>query len=123
MRFVPERVDGYDVHYWLRETGFDTLPVSWLRKITGGSVVTDSVGFERTLAEGRVDQRPMFIALDGERVVWSEGQREPVDAVILATWYRPTCRTCASSGRWTSSGTDTRRRDLVDEPRTRVRRP
>lgn len=89
MRFVPQRIHGHDVHYWLRETGFDTLPAAWLRKITGGSVVTDSVGFERTLAEGRVDQRPMFIALDGERVVWSDDQREPVDAIILATGYRP----------------------------------
>ena len=31
----------------------------------------------------------MFIALDGGRVVWSDGQREPVDAIILATGYRP----------------------------------
>jgi putative flavoprotein involved in K+ transport len=89
LRFVPQRLDGRDVHYWLRESGFDTLPAIWLRKITGGSVVTDSVGFEQTLAEGGVDRRPMFIALDGGRVVWRAGQREPVDAIILATGYRP----------------------------------
>ncbi len=89
LRFIPQRLDGKDVHYWLRKTGFDTLPAIWLRKITGGSVVTDSVGFERTLNEGRVDRRPMFAALDGGRVVWSDGQREPVDAIILATGYRP----------------------------------
>ena len=89
LRFIPQRVGGQDVHYWLRTTGFDTLPAVWLSKITGGSVVTDSVGFEQTLAEGRVDRRPMFIALDGEQVVWSDGQREPVDAIILATGYRP----------------------------------
>jgi putative flavoprotein involved in K+ transport len=89
LRFIPQRLGGKDAHYWLRETGFDTLPAIWLRKITGGSVVTDSVGFERTLAEGRVDRRPMFTALDGARVVWSGGQREPVDAIILATGYRP----------------------------------
>ncbi len=89
VRFVPQRLGGKDVHYWFRETGFDTLPAVWLSKITGGSVVTDSVGFEQTLAEGRVDRRPMFVALDGERAVWSDGQREPVDAIILATGYRP----------------------------------
>ena len=65
VRFIPQRLGGQDVHYWLRETGFDTLPAAWLSKITCGSVVTDSVGFQQTLAEGRVDQRPMFIALDG----------------------------------------------------------
>ena len=89
LRFIPQRLGGQDVHYWLRETGFDTLPAIWLSKITGGSVVTDSVGFEQTLAEDRVDRRPMFTALDGGRVVWSDGQHEPVDAIILATGYRP----------------------------------
>jgi putative flavoprotein involved in K+ transport len=89
LRFIPQRLGGKDVHYWYRKTGFDTLPAIWLRKITGGSVVTDSVGFEQTLAEGRVDRRPMFTALDGEQVVWSDGEREPVDAIILATGYRP----------------------------------
>ena len=89
VRFIPQRLGGEDIHYWLRETGFDTLPAEWLSKITGGSVVTDSVGFQQTLAEGRVDRRPMFAALDGNQVVWSDGQREPVDAIILATGYRP----------------------------------
>jgi putative flavoprotein involved in K+ transport len=89
VRFIPQRLGGHDIHYWLRETGFDTLPATWLSKITYGSVVTDSVGFRQTLAEGHVDQHPMFVALDGGRVVWSDGQREPVDAIILATGYRP----------------------------------
>ena len=89
VRFIPQRLGGHDIHYWLRETGFDTLPAAWLSKITDGSLVTDSVGFRQTLAEGRVDRRPMFVALDGGQVVWSDGQREPVDAIILATGYRP----------------------------------
>ena len=89
VRFIPQRLGGKDIHYWLRETGFDTLPAEWLTKITGGSVVTDSVGFQQTLADGRVDRRPMFTALDGNQVVWSDGQREPADAIILATGYRP----------------------------------
>jgi putative flavoprotein involved in K+ transport len=89
VRFIPQRLGGRDIHYWLRETGFDTLPGEWLNKITRGSVITDSVGFEQTLAQGRVDRRPMFVALDGRQVVWSDGQSEPVDAIILATGYRP----------------------------------
>jgi len=89
VRFIPQRLGGQDIHYWLRETGFDTLPAEWLSKITGGSVVTDSVGFQQTLADGLVDRRPMFTSLDRDTVVWSDGQREPVDAIILATGYRP----------------------------------
>lgn len=89
LRFIPQRIAGKDVHYWLRETGFDSLPATWLNKIGGGSLITDSVGFQQTLADGLVDVRPMFTALDGNHVVWSAGDREWVDAIILATGYRP----------------------------------
>jgi putative flavoprotein involved in K+ transport len=89
LRFIPQRIGGHDVHYWLRETGFDTLPAQWLQQITGGSVITDSVGLQNSLAAGLLDVRPMFTALDGDQVIWSGGQREAVDAIILATGYRP----------------------------------
>jgi putative flavoprotein involved in K+ transport len=89
LRFIPQRIGGKDVHYWLRETGFDSLPAPWLSKISGGSLITDSVGFQQTLADGLVDVRPMFTALDEDRVVWSQDERERVDAIILATGYRP----------------------------------
>lgn len=89
LRFIPQRIGGADVHYWLRETGFDSLPAEWLTKIAHGSVITDSTGLRQRLADGLLDVRPMFIALDGDTVVWDNGDREPVDAVILATGYRP----------------------------------
>ncbi len=89
LRFIPQRLRGHDVHYWLGETGFDSLPAAWLSKIGDGSLITDSVGFQQTLADGLVDVRPTFIALDGDEVVWSEHERERVDAIILATGYRP----------------------------------
>lgn len=89
LRFIPQRIGGKDVHYWLRETGFDSLPAPWLTKISGGSLITDSVGFQQTLADGLLDVRPMFTALVADEVVWSEHDREHVDAIILATGYRP----------------------------------
>jgi putative flavoprotein involved in K+ transport len=89
LRFIPQCIGGKDVHYWLGETGFDSLPAEWLDKITGGSVITDSVGFQQTLADGLLDVRPVFTGLDGNHVVWNHGERERVDTVILATGYRP----------------------------------
>ena len=89
LRFIPQRIGDQDVHYWLRETGFDSLPAGWLSKISGGSLITDSVGVQQSLADGMLDVRPMFTALDENEIVWSEHQREPVDAIILATGYRP----------------------------------
>jgi putative flavoprotein involved in K+ transport len=89
LRFIPQRIAGHDVHYWLGQTGFDSLPAPWLGKISGGSLITDSVGLRQSLADGLLDVRPMFAALDRDEVVWSEHDREPVDAIILATGYRP----------------------------------
>lgn len=89
LRFIPQRIGGKDVHYWLHETGFDSLPAQWLSKISGGSLITDSVGFQQTLADGLLDVRPMFIGLDRNKVMWSENDRERIDAIILATGYRP----------------------------------
>lgn len=89
LRFIPQRIGGRDVHHWLGETGFDSLPAEWLDKITGGSVITDSVGFQQTLADGLLDVRPMFAGLDGDHVIWNQRERERADAVILATGYRP----------------------------------
>jgi putative flavoprotein involved in K+ transport len=89
LRFIPQRIAGKDVHYWLRETGFDSLPAQWLSKISGGSLITDSVGFQQTLADGLLDVRPMFVGLDRDKVIWSENDRERIDAILLATGYRP----------------------------------
>jgi putative flavoprotein involved in K+ transport len=89
LRFIPQRIAGHDVRYWLRETGFDSLPPAWLSKIGEGSLITDSVGLRQSLADGQLDVRPMFTALDRDEVVWDENEREQVDAIILATGYRP----------------------------------
>lgn len=105
LRFIPQRIGGKDVHYWLAETGFDSLPAVWLDKITGGSVITDSVGFQQTLADGLLDVRPMFAGLDGDQVVWNQQERERADAVILATGYRPSLGYLRDLGALDSGGT------------------
>src|SRR5690625_7944677 len=43
-------------------------------------------------AAGLWDRRPMFTALDGDRVVWADGTTEAVDTVLLATGYLPSVR-------------------------------
>lgn len=61
-------------------------------------MITDSVGFQDTLAAELVDVRPIFSRLEDDRVIWSDGASEPVDAIILGTGYRPSLDYLADLG-------------------------
>ncbi|MCG5214691.1 FAD-dependent oxidoreductase [Streptosporangium soli] len=88
VRFVPQRPLGRDVHFWFRVTGFDRLP---LRRAGNPPTqpVLDPGRYREALREGRLERRPMFTGLAGDQVEWADGRRERVDAVLLATGYRP----------------------------------
>lgn len=51
--------------------------------------VLDDGRYRAALAAGRPDRRPLFTGADGAKLVWPDGQREEVDAIVLATGYRP----------------------------------
>ncbi|MFD0533289.1 hypothetical protein ACFQY7_05335 [Actinomadura luteofluorescens] len=78
------------MHIWLQRTGLDTA--GWARPLlTGGkgTPVMDIGTYRDAIATGNPDRRPMFTRLEGDQVVWSDGTREHVDVVLLATGYRP----------------------------------
>ncbi|MFA1542855.1 flavin-containing monooxygenase [Actinomadura monticuli] len=90
LRFVAQRVLGVDMHIWLQRTGLDAA--GWARPLlTGGkgTPVFDTGTYRGAIAAGDPDRRPMFTRLDGDEVVWSDGTREHVDVLLLATGYRP----------------------------------
>ena len=87
--FFPQILDGRDVHHWLTTSGFDRLPPQWLERIIADRFVMDTGGYRDALDSGQMDRRPMFSRFEGDSVVWTDGRREPVDAVIYATGYRP----------------------------------
>ena len=89
IRFLPQRIDGKDLHYWLARTGFDDLPPEWLARLIPNTLVTDTGRYRAALESGLPDRRPMFTAFDGDHVVWSDGTREVVDTIVFATGYRP----------------------------------
>ena len=89
IKFIEQRPGGRDLHHWLKTTGFDNLPISWLRSFLTTTFVLDHGVYRAALESSLLDRRPMFTALDGDGVVWSDGSWEHVDAVILATGYRP----------------------------------
>lgn len=90
LRFMAQRLLGVDMHIWLQRTGLDTA--SWARPLLAGgkgTPVFDTGTYRDAIAAGNPDRRPMFTRLDGDHVVWSDGTRERVDVVLLATGYRP----------------------------------
>jgi putative flavoprotein involved in K+ transport len=89
VNFHPPRRGGHDLHHWLTTTGFDLLPLEWLRHYLGDRWVLDTGKYRHALETGQMDRRPMFTAFDTDGVVWADGTREQVDTVLFATGYRP----------------------------------
>jgi putative flavoprotein involved in K+ transport len=97
LKFSPQRPLGRDVHWWLTQSRLDTAPIGrWLRGRT--TPVLDDGRYRAAIAAGRPDHRPLFDRLDVHEVVWRDGRREPVDAVILGTGYRPHLPYLAGTG-------------------------
>jgi putative flavoprotein involved in K+ transport len=104
IKFLEQRPGGRDLHHWLKRTGFDDLPINWLSPVLTPTFVLDHGAYREALRSGVLDRRPMFTALDGDRVVWSDDSREHVDAVILATGYRPSLDYLRALGALDSDG-------------------
>jgi putative flavoprotein involved in K+ transport len=83
--FMPQRLLGRDIHFWLELTGLD--PTAWL--YDRSTPVYDGGRYRAAIAAGQPDRKPMFEAFTKDGVVWSDGQHESVDTVIFATGYRP----------------------------------
>ncbi|NEE02895.1 flavin-containing monooxygenase [Phytoactinopolyspora halotolerans] len=89
LHFTDQRKLGRDLHYWLKVTRLDMLPPAWLERLFPHRLVIDTGGYRHAIESGMIDRRPMFSSLYGDSVVWSDGTREQVDAIILATGYLP----------------------------------
>ena len=89
IRFWPQTRGGRDMHYWYRKLGVDLLPPAVLTRLVRTKPVFDTGGYQHGLTSGRWHERQMFTGFTDDGVVWADGSNEPVDAVILATGYRP----------------------------------
>ncbi|HXV98044.1 MAG TPA: NAD(P)-binding domain-containing protein, partial [Anaerolineae bacterium] len=85
IRYLPQRVLGQDIHFWLSLSGLDRT--QWLDE--QGMPVFDTGKYRAAVAVGRPDRRPMFERFTEDGLIWSDGSHEKVDAVIFATGYRP----------------------------------
>lgn len=89
IQWLPRRILGLDLFAWIHATGFDMLPLGWLLHLRDTKRVIDDGTYRRAIAAGRPDARPMFTGFTSDGVIWPDGTREAVDAVVFATGYRP----------------------------------
>jgi putative flavoprotein involved in K+ transport len=87
VRWQPQRPLGRDIHWWLAVTGLDVAPLPKRFRLT--PPVLDDGRYRAAVAAGNPDVRPLPADFDGLKVCWPDGTREVVEAVILATGYRP----------------------------------
>ncbi|MGW0073512.1 FAD-dependent oxidoreductase, partial [Streptosporangium sandarakinum] len=97
--------------FWFRLAGFDRLPLA-RAEAPPGSPVLDDGRYRRALREGRYTRRAMFTRLEGDHAVWPDGERERVDAVLLATGYRPNLPYLTDLGALDDGGHPRQRRGL-----------
>lgn len=80
---------GRDLHFWLAVSGLDIAPLGRFVRRPPTQMVIDDGRYRAALASGAPDRRPMFSTIEGSKVTWSDGRVEDVDAIVLATGYRP----------------------------------
>ncbi|CAM5540066.1 flavin-containing monooxygenase [Streptomyces narbonensis] len=89
VRWFPQRPLGRDLHFWLNATGLDSAPLARFQRRLATMAVIDDGRYRAALAAQAPDRRPMFTDVDGPTVTWADGTKEGVDAIVLATGYRP----------------------------------
>lgn len=89
VKFARQHLLGKDLHFWLTHTGLDTAPLARLLKTPPAPPVLDDGRYRAALTASIPDRRPMFTRLTNDRVTWADGTTERLDALILATGYRP----------------------------------
>jgi putative flavoprotein involved in K+ transport len=87
LRIREQRPLGVDLHHWLHYSGIDALPLG--RRAAASVGVLDEGRYGAALAAGRPEQRAMFSSFTPDGVRWADGSEESIDAVVLATGYRP----------------------------------
>ena len=113
VRYMPQRPLGKDIHFWFGRTGIDTAPIGRLLKHPPTAPVLDTGIYRDAVRSARPDCRPMFERAEHDTVVWSDGSREHVDTILLATGYRPDLDYLVPLGALDATGAPLQRRGLA----------
>lgn len=98
IHFRRQKLLGQDIHHWAWLLGLDQVPAGLFMPKAAAIGVLDTGVYQRAIAAGQPERRPMFTRFTPRGVVWSDGTEEPIDAVIYATGYRPSLDYLADVG-------------------------
>ncbi|WP_313896628.1 NAD(P)-binding domain-containing protein [Streptomyces sp. GC420] len=87
--FGQRPLAGRDLHFWLTVSGLDIAPLGRFLREPATMAAIDDGRYRAALDAGAPDHRPMFTGIEGTGVTWADGTTEDVDAIVLATGYRP----------------------------------
>lgn len=100
-----QKVLGQDIHFWLKQSGFDRFPFWRLGKTAPKSKsVLDLGEYKEQLENGNPDQVKMFTSFYSNGVIWPDGRKERIDTVIFATGFKNSLRHLEGSGAIDSKG-------------------
>jgi putative flavoprotein involved in K+ transport len=111
VRYVPQRILGKDLHFWLDVTGLDRFPTSSSGKSRSVDVL-DTGLYRRAIRAGKPDRRPMFSYFTDSGVVWADGTEEQIDTILFATGYRANLEFLAKLGALDEDGYALQRRGI-----------
>ncbi|MFF2236284.1 flavin-containing monooxygenase [Streptomyces anulatus] len=109
--WTPQKPLGRDLHWWLKHTRLDIAPIRRLLAKVPVSVIDDG-HYRATLDRHGVDRRDMFSRFTSDGVLWANGTKEDVDAVVFATGYRPVFGYLTGSGALDAEGAPVHRGGL-----------
>ncbi|MFD4177211.1 flavin-containing monooxygenase [Streptomyces anulatus] len=109
--WTPQKPLGRDLHWWLKHTRLDIAPIRRLLAKVPVSVIDDG-HYRATLDRHAVDRRDMFSRFTTDGVLWADGTKEAVDAVVFATGYRPVFDYLTGSGALDAAGSPVHRGGL-----------
>ncbi|MDX3587381.1 hypothetical protein OG920_44740 [Streptomyces europaeiscabiei] len=93
VRFTAQRTLGQDLHWLLKRTGADNLPLGRLLRVPPTQLVIDDGRHRAALTSGAPDRRPVFTAIGDAKATWVDGGSEEVATILPATDHRPTSAT------------------------------
>ncbi|MEV2195124.1 NAD(P)/FAD-dependent oxidoreductase [Streptomyces phaeochromogenes] len=89
VRFAAQRTLGRDLHWWLKRTGADTVPLGRFLRTPPTRLVIDDGRYRAAVAAGAPDRRQVFTGIDGTKVTRADGSSEEADTILPATGHWP----------------------------------